>query len=58
MSNNLLKLLPIKTDRLIIRLLDPSEVRLIVRFPNENMEHLATWEETRPEEYYSHMTYA
>lgn len=46
-------LLPIETERLILRLLEPEETGLMVDYYTENREHLGPWEPARPEEFYS-----
>ncbi len=38
----------ITTDRLVIRLLDPDDAPLMVRFRRENRDHLTPWEPRRP----------
>jgi ribosomal-protein-alanine N-acetyltransferase len=47
------KLLPIETERLLLRILEPEEPDLIVDYINENREHLAPWEPLRSENYYT-----
>lgn len=46
-------LLPIKTERLLLRLLEPGEAELMVDYVSENREHLAPWEPLRSTNYYS-----
>jgi len=46
-------LLPITTERLLLRLLEPEEGGLLITYLDENREHLAPWEPTRTEKYYS-----
>jgi len=45
--------LPIKTDRLILRLLEPSEAGLMVRYVVDNREHLEPWEPLHTDGYYT-----
>ena len=51
--NSLKDLLPIKTERLLLRLLEPDEAHLITAYVNENREHLRPWEPSRSEGYYN-----
>lgn len=46
-------LLPIETTRLMLRLLEPEEAELMVDYVRENREHLAPWEPTRTENFFS-----
>ncbi len=46
-------LLPIETDRLLLRLLEPEEPGLIVDYVNGNREHLTPWEPIRPQRFYT-----
>jgi ribosomal-protein-alanine N-acetyltransferase len=46
-------LLPITTERLLLRLLEPEEADLLVTYLEENREHLEPWEPTRTEKYYT-----
>lgn len=46
-------LLPIETARLKLRLLEPEEAELMVDYVTENREHLAPWEPTRSENFFS-----
>ncbi|MDQ1350611.1 MAG: [ribosomal protein S5]-alanine N-acetyltransferase [Acidobacteriota bacterium] len=46
-------LLPIETTRLVLRLLEPEEAELMVDYVRENREHLAPWEPTRTENFFS-----
>lgn len=43
----------IRTDRLVLRLLDPARAALMVRFRSDNRERLKTWEPRRSPEYYT-----
>ncbi len=45
-------LLPLETDRLLLRLLEPEESALMVHYITENREHLAKWEPLRVDKYY------
>lgn len=47
------ELLPIETERLIIRLLEEGEVDEVIRYVTENRDHLQPWEPLRQEEYYT-----
>ena len=51
--NYLKTLLPIKTERLLLRLLEPGESGLLITYLEENREHLAPWEPTRTDKYYT-----
>jgi ribosomal-protein-alanine N-acetyltransferase len=46
------QLLPIETERLILRLLEPEEAELMAQYVNENREHLEAWEPKRTGDYY------
>lgn len=46
-------LLPIKTNRLLLRMLEKEEAHLITAYVNENREHLRRWEPNRSEGYYN-----
>lgn len=46
-----------QTDRLVLRIADLGDVAEMVRFRNENREHLKPWEPARDEEYYSEPTW-
>lgn len=46
-------LLPIETDRLLLRLLEPEEAGLMVLYVTENRKHLEPWEPARTEGFYS-----
>ncbi|MCP5051143.1 MAG: ribosomal protein S5-alanine N-acetyltransferase [bacterium] len=50
-------LLPIVTERLLLRLLEPEEKDLMARYVRENREHLEPWEPVRSEGYYSDETW-
>jgi ribosomal-protein-alanine N-acetyltransferase len=50
--NSLKDLLPIKTSRLLLRMLEQDEAHLISAYVNENREHLQRWEPSRSEGYY------
>ncbi|MDA0789556.1 MAG: ribosomal protein S5-alanine N-acetyltransferase [Proteobacteria bacterium] len=41
------------TERLILKLLEPSDASLMARFRRENKDHLTRWEPTRPLEFYT-----
>lgn len=43
----------IETERMIIRILDPSQAELMVRYRKENRRFLAEWEPTRSEEFFT-----
>lgn len=43
----------IKTERLSIKLLEPSEAGLMTEFRNMNKQHLTRWEPTRSLEFYT-----
>ncbi len=45
--------LPIITERLLLRLLEPTEAGLMVTYLTENREHLTPWEPVRTDAYYS-----
>jgi ribosomal-protein-alanine N-acetyltransferase len=45
-------LLPIKTNRLLLRMLEQDEAHLICAYVNENREHLERLEPSRSESYY------
>jgi len=45
-------LLPIKTNRLLLRMLEPDEAHLLCAYVNENREHLERLEPSRSEGYY------
>ena len=47
------ELLPLTTERLLLRLLEPQEAERMRRYVNENREHLKPWEPSRPEGYYT-----
>jgi ribosomal-protein-alanine N-acetyltransferase len=47
------ELLPLRTGRLRLRLLEPGEAGLMTRYVNENREHLKPWEPSRVEGYYA-----
>lgn len=47
------KLLPLETERLEIRLLDPSEAELMTRYVTDNRDFLLPWEPLRPEKFYT-----
>lgn len=47
------ELLPITTERLQLRLLEPEEAELMVDYVTDNREHLTPWEPTRSERFYS-----
>lgn len=46
-------LLPIETERLLLRLLEPEEAGLMLRYVTENRKHLVHWEPVRSEGYYT-----
>lgn len=46
-------LLPIKTERLLLRLVEPTELNLITHYVNENKNHLQSWEPKRSNAYYT-----
>ncbi|MCP4220073.1 MAG: GNAT family N-acetyltransferase [bacterium] len=46
-------LLPIKTPRLTIRILEPSEADIRVAYVTENREHLEYWEPTHSDAYFT-----
>ena len=46
-------LLPIKTERLLLRFLEPGEANLMTAYVKENRQHLQPWEPLRSERYYS-----
>lgn len=46
-------LLPIETERLLLRLLEPEETQLVLDYVTGNREHLRPWEPTRSERFYS-----
>ena len=50
--NSLKDLLPIKTSRLLLRMVEPDEAHLITAYVNENREYLQPWEPGRSEGYY------
>ncbi len=41
------------TERLVLKLLEPSDAPLMARFRQENREHLTRWEPTRSVEFYT-----
>ena len=43
----------IRTERLVVRALDPSEAELMVRFRKENRLFLTPWEPARSDEFYT-----
>ena len=43
----------IRTDRMVLRLLDPARAALMVRFRSENRKRLKVWEPRRSPEYYT-----
>ena len=47
------ELLPLTTERLLLRLLEPEEAELMARYVNENRQHLKSWEPSRPEGYFA-----
>jgi [ribosomal protein S5]-alanine N-acetyltransferase len=51
--NILKELLPIKTECLLLRLLEPGEAKLMITYLKENRRHLQPWEPVRSERYYS-----
>jgi ribosomal-protein-alanine N-acetyltransferase len=51
--SSLKDLLPIKTSRLLLRMLEQDEAQLITAYVNENREHLRRWEPRRSESYYT-----
>jgi ribosomal-protein-alanine N-acetyltransferase len=51
--SSLKDLLPIKTSRLLLRMLEQDEAHLITAYVNENREHLRHWEPRRSEGYYN-----
>jgi ribosomal-protein-alanine N-acetyltransferase len=51
--SSLKDLLPIKTSRLLLRMLEKDEAHLITAYVNENREHLRRWEPIRSEGYYN-----
>ncbi len=54
MTNYLTKdLLPVKTERLLLRLPEVEEVDPVIRYVNENRDHLSAWEPLRSEDYYT-----
>ena len=48
-----LKLPKLYTDRLQVRLLEPHEADLMVRFRNENRDHLEPWEPLRRPDFFT-----
>jgi ribosomal-protein-alanine N-acetyltransferase len=46
-------ILPIKTERLLLRLLEPEEAELMADYVRENQEHLGPWEPLRSTHYYN-----
>jgi ribosomal-protein-alanine N-acetyltransferase len=46
-------LLPIVTERLTLRLVEPEEAELMIDYVTENREHLAYWEPIRTDEFYT-----
>lgn len=52
MSYNKNDLLPIETERLLMRLIEPEEAHLMVQYVTENREHLEPWEPVRSEHYF------
>ncbi|MCP5107241.1 MAG: ribosomal protein S5-alanine N-acetyltransferase [bacterium] len=51
--NYLKDLLPITTQRLTLRLLEPDEAQLMTDFVTQNRQHLAPWEPERREAFYT-----
>ena len=51
--SSLKDLLPIKTRRLLLRIPEPEEAHLLAAYVKENRDHLAHWEPTRSEGYYT-----
>jgi len=47
------ELLPIKTERLLLRLLEPEETELMLDYVTENREHLRPWEPARSERFFT-----
>jgi len=47
------ELLPIETNRLVLRLLEPEEAQLMVNYVTANREHLEPWEPVRSDGYYT-----
>ena len=45
--------LPIATERLILRLIEPEEAELMTNYVTENKEHLTQWEPIRTDEFYT-----
>jgi ribosomal-protein-alanine N-acetyltransferase len=50
-------LLPIETERLLLRLLEPEEAPLMVQYVTGNREHLGPWEPLRGEGYFQEETW-
>ena len=46
-------LLPLRSERLLLRFLEPGEAHLLAAYVTENREHLQPWEPARSERYYT-----
>jgi [ribosomal protein S5]-alanine N-acetyltransferase len=53
MKNLKKELLPIETQRLTLRLLEPEEADVMVQYVTDNREHLQPWEPLRSEVFYT-----
>lgn len=51
------ELLPVKTQRLRLRLIEPEEAGLMVQYVTENRQHLEAWEPVRSENYFREDTW-
>jgi ribosomal-protein-alanine N-acetyltransferase len=51
--NDLYKLLPLETERLLLRMPTPDEAELMVWYYKDNKEHLAPWEPIRSKRFYT-----